>query len=651
MSSETTTSFDELTSHLPNRYRAMIERSPLPTAVVIGKKHVVGYVNAAYCNLVGQKKEDLIGHPFAETGTEIDNFMAILDRVYRTGKAETSPEQKNSDPHIHHLSYDVWAVPDVDQRPVGIVVQLTASTQLSIHRQQLAAMNQELMLSAVRQHEMIEEKERLNSALQAEITERKRAEEALRESKHELEERVKERTSELYAKSLYARSLIEASLDPLVTISVDGKVTDVNLASEEATGVPREQLIGRDFSEYFTEPLKARAGYERAFRQGFVRDYPLELKHQDGHVTPVLYNASVYRDDTGQIMGVLAAARDITERKRAEETVKAERQRLYDVLETLPVYAILLTPDYHVSFANRFFRERFGEDKGRRCYEYLFKRMEPCEICETYTVQKTGKPHHWEWTGPDGKNYDIFDFPFKDFNGSPLIMEVGIDITKSKRAEAAQRRLASKLAVAEERERRRIAGVLHDDIAQILASARMRLDMLHDIPTDQALSVKEAKAFIAQSLQETRALMNDLGNPVLFELGLEAACLTLARQMMEKHHVRISCDIQDAFEDLNQDVKTVLYQVIKELLNNVVKHSQGHNAQLMIDKENGHLRVKVTDDGVGFDPRMLGAPSVDGGFGLYSIKERLSALDGSLSIESTPGTGTVVTAILPERLD
>ena len=77
---------------------------------------------------------------------------------------------------------------------------------------------------------------------------------------------------------------------------------------KNATGVSREQLIGSDFSDYFTEPEKARAGYEEVFRQGIVRDYPLELKHRDGHVTPVLYNATVYRDETGQILGVFAAA-------------------------------------------------------------------------------------------------------------------------------------------------------------------------------------------------------------------------------------------------------------------------------------------------------------------------------------------------------
>jgi PAS domain S-box-containing protein len=130
---------------------------------------------------------------------------------------------------------------------------------------------------------------------------------------------------------------------------------------------------------------------------------------------------------------------EIRERILAEKAAKTERKRLYDVLETLPVYVILLTEDYHVPFANRFFCERFGESGGKRCYEYLFNRTEPCETCETYTVLKTNKPHHWEWTGPDSHNYDIYDFPFTDTDGSRLIMEMGIDITELKKAEKALR--------------------------------------------------------------------------------------------------------------------------------------------------------------------------------------------------------------------
>jgi PAS domain-containing protein len=119
------------------------------------------------------------------------------------------------------------------------------------------------------------------------------------------------------------------------------------------------------------------------------------------------------------------------------EAVQAERQRFNNVLDMLPAYVVLLSPDYHVPFANRFFEERFGKSNGRRCFEYLFHRTEPCEVCETYKVLKTNAPLRWEWTGPDGRNYDIHDFPFTDVDGSSLIMEVGVDITETKRAQMA----------------------------------------------------------------------------------------------------------------------------------------------------------------------------------------------------------------------
>ncbi|MDI1231820.1 MAG: PAS domain S-box protein [Methylobacter sp.] len=118
--------------------------------------------------------------------------------------------------------------------------------------------------------------------------------------------------------SQYARSLIEASLDPLVTISAEGKITDVNVATEQVTGVVRGELIGSDFVNYFTDPKKAYEGYQQVFSQGFVTDYPLAIHHVSGKVTDVLYNASLYRDSSGNILGVFAAARDITEFKQIE---------------------------------------------------------------------------------------------------------------------------------------------------------------------------------------------------------------------------------------------------------------------------------------------------------------------------------------------
>ncbi|MEI6268249.1 MAG: PAS domain-containing protein [Methylococcaceae bacterium] len=120
----------------------------------------------------------------------------------------------------------------------------------------------------------------------------------------------------------YARSLLEASLDPLVTISSEGKISDVNGATERVTGLDRQQLIGSDFADYFTDAKKAREGYQLVFSNGFVTDYPLAIKHVSGKVTEVIYNASVYRDDKGCVLGVFAAARDITERKQIEHALR-----------------------------------------------------------------------------------------------------------------------------------------------------------------------------------------------------------------------------------------------------------------------------------------------------------------------------------------
>jgi PAS domain S-box-containing protein len=136
--------------------------------------------------------------------------------------------------------------------------------------------------------------------------------------------------------SLYSRSLIEASLDPLVTISPEGKITDVNKATEEVTGFTRERLVGNDFSDYFTDPVKAREGYQKVISEGLVRDYPLTVRHISGRTIEVLYNAAVYADERGKMQGVFAAARDVTERKRAEENLK---RVMIEVQESVNVLA------------------------------------------------------------------------------------------------------------------------------------------------------------------------------------------------------------------------------------------------------------------------------------------------------------------------
>ncbi|MDO9528537.1 MAG: PAS domain S-box protein [Syntrophales bacterium] len=141
---------------------------------------------------------------------------------------------------------------------------------------------------------------------------------------------VKEALKEANA---YNRSLIEASLDPLFTISHDGKITDVNTATERVTGYTRDAMVGTDFSNYFSDPEGARAGYCQVFTEGHVRDYPLEIRHRDGHVTPVLYNATIYHNKKGEVSGIFAAARDITERKQAEGELERHLKHLESMVK------------------------------------------------------------------------------------------------------------------------------------------------------------------------------------------------------------------------------------------------------------------------------------------------------------------------------
>ena len=136
-----------------------------------------------------------------------------------------------------------------------------------------------------------------------------------------------------------------------------------------------------------------------------------------------------------------------TKKKKMKEALNdnehrfAEAKRIFDVLETLPTMICLLTPDYHVKFANRAFRDRFGESEGQHCYEYCFGRTEPCDFCESYEVLETGQPHQWEVKAPDGSIIEAYDFPFTDVDGSPLILEMDVDVTEQRQTQNALKKI------------------------------------------------------------------------------------------------------------------------------------------------------------------------------------------------------------------
>ncbi len=252
--------------------RSLIEASPDPL-VTISVEGKITDVNEATVQVTGVPRKLLVGSDFSEYFTDPDKARAGYREVFSKGLVTDYPLTLR---HVSGKVSEVLYNASVYRNAKGEVAGVFAAAR--------------------------------------DITERKRAEE--------------ERLSAL----LYARNLIEASLDPLVTVDVEGKITDVNEATVQVTGVPRKLLVGSDFSGYFTEPDKARAGYREVFAKGLVTDYPLALRHVSGKVTEVLYNASVYRNDKGEVAGVFAAARDVTERRRAEEELRKYHERLEELV-------------------------------------------------------------------------------------------------------------------------------------------------------------------------------------------------------------------------------------------------------------------------------------------------------------------------------
>jgi len=330
------------------------------------------------------------------------------------------------------------------------------------------------------------------SKVTRDLSERKQMENALRQA------------------SAYNRSLIEASLDPLVTIGPDGKITDVNAATEAATGWPREVLIGRDFSDYFTEPEKARAGWQQAFRDGMVRDYPLNLRHRDGRVISILYNASVYRDESGKVTGVFAAARDVTERKRAEEALRREQTLFTDLANTMPDHIYFKDRQSRFIRINDAMARSFGlrdvtEAVGKTDFDIFTEEHARQAFADEQRIMETGEPKigiEEKETWPDGHVtwVSTTKVPLRDAQGWITGM-VGIsrDITERKLADAQLREQNEILSKSHE-------GVMIENLAKEITLWNRGAEEIFGWTASEALGRSPEELLGAESLDALSAL-------------------------------------------------------------------------------------------------------------------------------------------------
>jgi signal transduction histidine kinase len=210
--------------------------------------------------------------------------------------------------------------------------------------------------------------------------------------------------------------------------------------------------------------------------------------------------------------------------------------------------------------------------------------------------------------------------------------------------------LISELVLTEERERHRLATDLHDSISQVLTIAKLKLEGLGDgaSSTSQGKGLDEVRQFIKQAMEQTRALTFELSPPALYLLGLEAAVESLVEQMQQRHGIRLDFEDDGRPKPVTEEFRVLLFRSVHELLVNTVKHAQAAHGRVSIGRQGDHIRINVVDDGVGFDISDVDfSGNGAGGFGLFSIRERLRYLNGSCEITSKLSQGTQVTLMAP----
>jgi PAS domain S-box-containing protein len=449
------------------------------------------------------------------------------------------------------------------------------------------------------------------------------------------------------------------------TISEQGLIQEANLTAAGLLALPRRTLVRKPISRFLLP--EDQDIYYRLRQQLLATGLPqvaeLRMLRADAPAFWARLESTVVRDDVGDCC-FRVVIMDIDERVRSQH-VLAESERKFRALAEHSPSMILIGLGNHLVYANPRCGEVLGYTNAELCAaDFALARLsapdsadvltarfrqqtveEPCGLSECVLLAK------------DGRRVEAMLATSRiDYEGGSATLAIVTDITQRRQVESELRqqreqlRILAAVSAAEENERQRIAAGLHDGVGQLLFAVTLKLQQLCLLAKSAPMAalLDEAKELVDCSLRETQSLAFEFGFAVLHEGGLAEALRDLCARMKAQYHVSIRFADDGGDQRLPEEVGIILFQAVRELLQNVVKHAHVSVAEVHLAMVGSTVRISVLDDGVGCDPVQAGmGTSPTGRFGLLNIRERLGRIDGSMHFESAITKGCRVVLEVP----
>jgi PAS domain S-box-containing protein len=467
----------------------------------------------------------------------------------------------------------------------------------------------------------------------------------------------------------YAESIVHTMRECLVVLDADLRVRTANPAFCQEFGTTLEQLDGERFDaiceRQWDAPEVARmlAGLARGEPMHEVR---VERERGSGGSRAIVVNGR-RMSKTGWILLTLADITDrvLFDRARSDDRLARNEAGFRKMLTSAAEAIVMSDTEGRVVFANETAAHIFGYE-GTEMLDLHVDELVPRRLREAHarergeyvaapTPRRMGRDRDLVAVRKDGTEFpvEVALSPMEGRQGA-LVAAFIADVTVRREAERKIRdyqvklqRMAFEAAVTEERERRRIAQDLHDRVGQSLALARIKLDVVRKTTTDEVrAAIDLAVELISTSIEDTRTLTFDLAPPVLYDLGLKPALAWLCEDIEKRTGVHVEIADDGTQPRFDEPTAALLFRAVRELLTNVFKHARAPSARVALEQVGERFEIHVEDPGAGFDVEKLGR-GPDAGFGLFSVREQIARLGGTVDIESTPRRGTRVSLRVP----